>query len=154
MLLGRLNGKSFFERIGVSKDNLHKGAFWTAILEFILLWKSANPRFCNHLTHSTCECALCKTLLENQSGLRKWQSDEEFQGRCHELCILVFSIPPFPPFHPSRSELRRRFTHVDQLSGNGLRKYCVPVVRSLCQRSQDTDPTVRGKIHLRRESRS
>ena len=37
MLLGRLNGKSFFERIGVSKDNLHKGAFWTAILEFKLL---------------------------------------------------------------------------------------------------------------------
>ena len=74
------------------------------------------------------------------------------------MCILVFSIPPpFPPFHPSRSELRRRFTHVDQLSGNGLGKHCVPVVRSICQRPQDTDPTVRGNsglVHLRRESRS
>ena len=74
------------------------------------------------------------------------------------MCILVFSIPPpFPPFHPSRSELRRRFTHVDQLSGNGLGKHCVPVVRSICQRPQDTDPTVRGnsgRVHLRRESRS
>ena len=71
------------------------------------------------------------------------------------MCILVFSIPPpFPPFHPSRSELRRRFTHVDQLSGNGLGKHGFPPVRSICQRPQDTDPTVRGKSHLRRESRS
>ena len=58
-------------------------------------------------------------LFGKINQVRKWQSEEEFRGRCHELCILVFSIPPpFPPFHPSRSELRRRFTHVDQLSGN------------------------------------
>ena len=72
------------------------------------------------------------------------------------MCILVFSIPPpFPPFHPSRSELRRRFTHVDQLSGNMASGNTVFQWFAAFDSGPKTPTQLsEEKVHLRRESRS